>query len=313
MARFFTAADDELEEFEVREQNSTKGMVAAIIANTIFGLSFIFSKIALTYTEPSMMLVLRFGIAFLVMSTIALVRKGCLSLRGKPILPLLALGLCNPLIYFICESYGIKYTNASFSGIMIALIPMVSTVFSVIFLKEELKKSKIKWILLALLGVIIITVTQSTGGSIQLKGVMFMVIAVISASAFTILSASLANQFTSFERTYIMMMVGMMAFFVMALLQLGGNFKPAFLSAVSNGKVLGAIVFLAVICSIVGFFCNNVAVTELSVQRATAFANLSPVISVVAGVLVLGENFSILYLVGILMILLAIYRMNREA
>ncbi len=295
----------------MREQNSTKGMVAAIIANTIFGLSFIFSKIALTYTEPSMMLVLRFGIAFLVMSAIALIRKDCLSLRGKPILPLLALGLCNPLIYFICESYGIKYTNASFSGIMIALIPMVSTVFSVIFLKEELKKSKVKWILLALLGVIIITVTQSTGGSIQLKGVLFMVVAVISASAFTILSASLADRFTSFERTYIMMVVGMVAFFVMALIQLRRAFGSVFLSAVHNGSVMGAIVFLSVICSIAGFFCNNVAVAELSVQRATAFTNLSPVISVVAGVLVLGENFNMVYLVGILMILLAIYWVNR--
>lgn len=297
----------------MREQNSTKGMVAAVIANTIFGLSFIFSKIALTYTEPSMMLVLRFGMAFLVMSAIALVKRNCIHFKEKPILPLLALGLCNPLIYFICESYGIKYTNASFSGIMIALIPMVSTVFSVIFLKEELKKSKIKWILLALLGVIIITVTQSTGGSIQLKGVMFMVIAVISASAFTILSASLADQFTSFERTYIMMVVGMVAFFVMAQIQLKGSFGNVFLAAVHNGKVIGAVVFLAVVCSIAGFFCNNVAVAELSVQRATAFTNLSPVISVVAGVLVLGEDFSITYLVGILMILLAIYRINRES
>lgn len=297
----------------LREQNSRKGMAAAVTANTIFGLSFIFSKIALTYTEPSMMLVLRFGIAFLVMSAIALVKRNCIHFKGKPILPLLALGLCNPLIYFICESYGIKYTNASFSGIMIALIPMVSTVFSVIFLKEELKKSKIKWILLALLGVIIITVTQSTGGSIQLKGVVFMVIAVISASAFTILSASLAGQFTSFERTYIMMVVGMVAFFVMAQIQLKETFGNVFLSAVHNGKVIGAIVFLAVICSIAGFFCNNVAVAELSVQRATAFTNLSPVISAVAGVLVLGENFSIIYLLGILMILLAIYRINRES
>lgn len=297
----------------LREQDSRKGMAAAVTANTIFGLSFIFSKIALTYTEPSMMLVLRFGIAFLVMSAIALVKRNCIHFKGKPILPLLALGLCNPLIYFICESYGIKYTNASFSGIMIALIPMVSTVFSVIFLKEELKKSKIKWILLALLGVIIITVTQSTGGSIQLKGVVFMVIAVISASAFTILSASLAGQFTSFERTYIMMVVGMVAFFVMAQIQLKETFGNVFLSAVHNGKVIGAIVFLAVICSIAGFFCNNVAVAELSVQRATAFTNLSPVISAVAGVLVLGENFSIIYLLGILMILLAIYRINRES
>lgn len=48
-------------------------------------------------------------------------------------------------------------------------------------------------------------------------------------------------------------------------------------------------------------------------REQNSMKGMIAVISVVAGVLVLGEDFSIVYLVGILMILLAIYRMNREA
>ena len=129
-----------------RHQLRSRGILAGIVCNTIFGSSFLFSRIILSHTTPAVMLMLRFSIALLLMLFLIAFRVIKVDYRGKRVLPLLALGLTQPVAYFFCESYGIKYTNSSFSGVMIALIPIVAAILSSIFLREELKKSKLFWI-----------------------------------------------------------------------------------------------------------------------------------------------------------------------
>jgi drug/metabolite transporter (DMT)-like permease len=295
-----------------REKKNRKGVAVAIVTNTIYGLSFIFSKTALGYTTPAVMLVLRFGIALLVMLLLIAFRIIRIDLKGKPVLPLLLLGLFQPVIYFIFESYGIEYTNASFSGIMIALIPIISTIMSAIFLKEELKRSKLFWILCSVAGVELISVTESQSGAIQLKGVIFMVLAVLSASAFSIMSRSLSDKFTSFERTFVMMVLGFAAYVIMGLVQYGGGFAPAIAEGVQHREVIVSVLFLSVLSSVVAFFGQNYSISALNVQRAMVFANLAPVVSVIAGVLLLGEPFTPLSAAGGALIIVSIFMVNRE-
>ena len=64
--------------------NTTKATLANIVCNAIFGLSFLFSKVALDYAEPSVMLSIRFLTAFTVMSLILLTGKQKVSFKNKP-------------------------------------------------------------------------------------------------------------------------------------------------------------------------------------------------------------------------------------
>ena len=58
------------------------------------------------------------------------------SLRGRDVRPLIALGLVQPVIYYLCESYGISLTNSTFSGVIIALSPIVGLGMGALFLRE---------------------------------------------------------------------------------------------------------------------------------------------------------------------------------
>ena len=58
------------------------------------------------------------------------------------------LGTMEPCIYFIGEQYGLKYSNSAFSGIMIAVVPIVTLIFAAIFLKE--RPSRAQWLFSAL-------------------------------------------------------------------------------------------------------------------------------------------------------------------
>ena len=80
----------------------TLATLAGLLGYSIFGFSFLLSKVALGLTTPLVLLSVRFLTAFLVMNLLVLSGKMRLSLGGKPVRMLLLLGLVQPVVYFIC-------------------------------------------------------------------------------------------------------------------------------------------------------------------------------------------------------------------
>ncbi len=115
----------------------TKALIAVILGNSIFGFSFLFSKIALEITIPSVMLAVRFTVAFLALNLVVIFGKFTnklqFSLKGKPLKDVLLLALFQPGIYFVTESYGIKLTSSAFAGTIIAVISIAA---GVVFVNE---------------------------------------------------------------------------------------------------------------------------------------------------------------------------------
>ena len=295
-----------------QKSNTKTATLAALAACIIFGFSFMASRIAMEHTTPSMLLSLRFLTALIIMSLLMLLRAGSLRLKGKPIGRFLLLGLCQPVIYFIGESNGIKYTNSSFSGIMIALIPIITATVSALFFHEQLKLKKLLWILRSLTGVILISLTQE-GGTIRFEGILFLLLADLAASAFTILSRRLSDQFTAFERTYIIMLMDSLFFTVSAAIESGSGYPTALRAAVTDPGVFLPVLYLSVLSSVVAFFCQNYATTYLDATRVNVFSNITPVVSVIVGALLLHEPFSLIHIPGILLILLGVYMVNKTA
>ncbi len=297
----------------MKQKNNVKtALLAALAASIIFGFSFMASRIAMEHTTPSMLLSLRFTAALLIMTVLMLFGAGSLHLKGKPIGRFLLLGLCQPVIYFIGESNGIKLTNSSFSGIMIALIPVITALLSSLFLREQLKLKKLIWILCSLTGVVLISLTQE-GGTIEFAGILYLLLADLAAAMFTILSRSLSDSFTAFERTYIIMLMGALFFTGSAVLQEGSGYPAMLRTAVTDLHVILPVLYLSVLSSVVAFFCQNYAASYLDATRVVVFANVTPVVSVLVGVLLLHEPFSPIHVPGIALILLGVYMVNKNA
>lgn len=80
--------------------------------------------------------------------------------------------------------------------------------------------------------------------------------------------------------------------------------------AVADKYVMLPVLYLSLASSVLAFALLNYSVTYLDAAKATVFTNLIPVISLLAGVLILGEPFSAVYLLGILLILAGVYKVN---
>ena len=292
----------------MRGENVTKrkAVIAAIVCYFFWGMSFMASRTALSITSVFTVLSHRFVSAFIIMTVLCFTPLGNVKLKGKPLLPLIMLGVFQPVIYFFGEQYGILHSGTIFSGVMIALIPIVSSLAAIPFLGEKPSVRQFLFSLLSVGGVIGIGMLTKNSGSLDWIGVVGLVVAVCSAAAYLLLSRNIASHFTPFERAYSMICVGAVAFTVPALISVRGNISEYYVP-LTNPRYILPILFLVVCCSVISFFLSNYALTGLSVAQTSIFANFTTAISVFAGAVFLHEPFSWLGLLFCIIILLGIY------
>ena len=285
-------------------KKSTLASLAALLGFSIFGFSFLFSKIALELTTPFVLLSVRFVTAFLVMNLLVLSGKMKLSLKGKPVFMLLLLGLAQPIVYYICENYGISMTSSSFAGVMLGIVPVIGLVTGRVFLKERCTAFQVVCAVLSVVGVALTT----TGGmgTVSVLGTILLLAAAVSSSLFSVISRGSSKYFSAFERTYVMFALASVVFTGIALVQNRQDLS-ALLAPLSVPKFWVAALYLAVASSVCAFLLINYAMNHISVARAAIFANFATVISVPAGILIMRETFEPLQILGIVIIVVSVF------
>ena len=286
------------------------GMAAALIANMIFGLSFIFSKLALSVTHPLLILSVRFTVAFLVLNILLLTGKIKVSFKGKPKFKLIMMGLMQPLLYFIFELYGLSLVSSALSGVIIALVPVAVMLLAVTFLGEKPTWMQVVCTAVSISGVAFVSILQNDDSDTYFTGVLLLVGAVICAALFNVLSRSESARFSPFERTYIMFLLGCVGFNILSLIVLKGSYLTELVTAVSDMKFIISVLYLAVLSSVAAFMLYNYSTTVISVVRSSSFSNIITVVTVLAGVIVLREKFSVIEYLLCSAIILGVWGVN---
>lgn len=271
---------------------------------TIFGFSFLFSKKALGYAAPLLMVAIRFLVAFAALNLMLLTKRVSISLKGKPVGKLLLLGLIQPVLYFVCESYGIEQTSASFAGVMLGLLPVMGLICGRIFLKEKITLLQGICVVLSVAGVAL----TSLGGPIRasVSGTLFLFGAVVSAAMFAVISRDISDIFSPFERTYVMFFLGSVIFSLSAVIMQGAELGNA-LANLGHPEFWIGILYLAVISSVVAFMMLNYALNYIEASVQTIFSNFCTVVSVPAGILIMKDQFSLWQLAGVVIIIISVF------
>ena len=99
------------------------GCLAAATCEILFGLSFIFTKSITAQVSDLALISWRFVTAFLFINLYFLFSRRRLKINGRNLKPLTRIAILNPIIYFICETIGIRMTTASESRSLPSLYP----------------------------------------------------------------------------------------------------------------------------------------------------------------------------------------------
>lgn len=269
------------------------GIFCALLANIIFGFSFIFSKMALSVSEPLIILAVRFTVAFLCLNILMCLGLFKINFKIFKNPALWFMALAQPFLYFIFELYGLSLVSSALSGVIIALVPVGVMLFSAAILKE--KPNFIQWIFTAvsIIGVSLISILSNDGNKNYVLGIILLIGAVICAAIFNILSRKQSTVTSPFERTYAMFFIGFLGFNIIGAIRYKAQFVPLILKSFQYQEFIIAIIYLAVISSVLAFLVYNFATSNITVIEASSFSNIITVVTVLAGVFILKESLNL--------------------
>ena len=286
-----------------------KGHLAGLLFATIFGFSFMFSKIALAYVTPIGLISYRFLLAFLVFEILRRLKVIKIRFQKQHLKYWLPVVLFQPILYFLFETYGLQKSSSGEAGMMIAMIPIFVSIFSGLFLKEKPKPLQFLFIFMSVAGILFIQFSkQSSGLSFDLIGLVLLLFAVLSAAMFNIASRKASTSLRPYELTYFMMLSGAMTFNIIYVIQLLIQKQlPTYFTLFREINLLLPILYLGVIASIGGFFLVNYALSKLPAHVSSIYSNLSTIVAITAGAVLLKEPLYYYHYIGSILIICGVY------
>lgn len=289
-------------------------IIFSIISEAIFGLSFIFIKSNLETVSVFTLLSWRYLVAFLGMTACVLLGFVKVDFRGKDLKKLFMLSLFQPVLYFSFETMGLSMTTASEGGTILTCLPIITMIFSAVFIKDKPTGRQIIFMLITVAGALIIGTLNGVTSSHNLLGYLFLILAMCCDSAYCITSQSLKN-FTSGEKTYAMTISGAVSFWLFALIEHGSKGTVSDLVTLPFEDIgfLICALYLGLGCSLTGYFMVNYSISIIGATRRASFVGIATVMAVLGGVLYLGDHFSLLQGVATVLIIGGAYGVNKYA
>ncbi len=295
----------------MNEKKQLKASIAALLTNIIFGFSFLFSKVALSYSHPLVILALRFTIAFAVLSILWGLGVFKMSFKGKKRTRILLMALAQPVCYYVFELFGINLTSSAISGVIISLVPVVVIILASLFLNERPTLSQVIFSAISLSAIALISLLSNDGAENTVTGILLLLGAVLCASVFNILSRKESTEYSPIERTYIMFLAGTVGFNLIAAIALREDYPAEIISACVHIEFWGAIAYLSIASSIIAFLLYNYSTSVLPPVKSASYSNLITVVSVLAGIFILKENLSAEQLVLCAAVIVGVFGVNK--
>lgn len=208
------------------------------------------------------------------------------------------LALCEPTIYFVLETYGIKLTDSpTYSALVVSTSPIFSGIAGIMFFKEKLTKINILGIVICLIGLaLVVTHGDKTCGEYFILGIVLLFLSVIVEVGYAIFTKELAENYSPSVIVMWQFLIGGLFLTPLAIFRTVPQFDT---DLYLSWSVLKPLLCLALLCSSVAFTMWAATIKNLGVAKASVFLAMIPVFTAILGVITGTETLVILQWIGI--------------
>jgi drug/metabolite transporter (DMT)-like permease len=273
-----------------------KGWLLFIAISVIWGMPYLFIKIAVRELDPVVVVFARAGIAAAVLLPLAVQRKMLHQMRGHWRM-LILFALVHMVGPFLLIGYGEQHISSSLTSLLIAASPLMVAVLALGFVKSErVNGPRLIGLLIGLAGLVILLGFDVGGDGQQLLGVTLVLLAVVGyAVAPLLLKHSPLAELPRLTVAVAECSITACILLPGALLRLP--------TGVPHTDVLVSLLVLGLICTAVALLVFYALIAEVGASRGVVFTYVNPAISVLLGVLLLRERFTIVTVAGFMLII----------
>lgn len=271
--------------------------------------AFPFIKIGLTELSPVNLTIMRlFTVCAIFLLFILIAPKKFSKLHKKDIIPLFLLGFLGIVVYHLGLNYGEQYMSASAASLIIATIPIFMVIFATLFLKEKITKKIAIGILLSLSGVMIISLVGTAGNPFEityLTAAFAVFVAALVGAGYTIAGKKLLKRYSALSLTVYVFLFGCLGLLPFVSSSLVTQ------AAAMTLKGWGAVLFLAVLPTVIGYILWYVALEIKTASEISVFLYFIPVLSTIVSYFMFQEPITWLFIFGGALVILGLLIVNK--
>ena len=276
---------------------------SALGAAFFWSFSFIWFKVAYQGYNPITVVIFRLTIAALLITIIAAFLKRLQKPSKEDFKLFVLMAFFEPFIYFLGESYGLKYVSSTVAAVIVATIPLISPVFAWYFFREKLKWMNVVGLAFSFFGVGLVVLNGSFQFNASPLGVGLEFIAVFAAIAYSIVLRKLVFKYNTMSIIAYQNIIGIV-FFLPVWLVVDFN---DFISRPFHPEAFQAIIFLAVFASTLAFVFFTQSIRQIGVNRSNTFINLIPVFVAILSYFILKESLGTQQIAGIFIVVVGLF------
>lgn len=274
------------------------GHLLAIVTVCFWGTTFTSTKILLRTFTPVEILTIRFAIGYLLLLAI---RPGIIRMKPKQEVYYILTSLAGVGLYYILENTALQFTSASNAGVIISTAPFFTALLSHFNGKnrESFKWNFLLGFVFAIIGIFLISFN---GARMDLNpiGDIMIVLCALSWAFYNILLKTVQTYghdlILSTRRIFFW---GLVAFAIYAPFT---DYSISFSTDFSGINILN-LLLLGAGASACGFLLWNKAVSIIGPVQANFYIYLTPVVTLVASIIVLNEQMTVLLAAGTILTL----------
>ena len=280
------------------KEHKTVIYIASIFAILLWGMSYLWTDQLINQGIPVFYFVfVRILLAGIILFLFNTASSRIKRIQRKDLPKFLALSFCEPFIYFICETLGLKETGSpTLSAMIIATIPIFSIAAGMLFFKEKISKINIVGILMSLVGIVMVAMAKGELGENFIWGIILLLIAVISEVGHASFTKSLSGTYSSQVIVMYQFLIGSVYLLPLFIWKGFDGFDAARYFSV---EVWHPILCLSVLCSSLAFTQWVGTIKTLGVAKSSIFSALIPVVSALIAWLIGREMLSTNQWIGI--------------
>jgi len=276
----------------------------ALISMTFWALSFVWYKDAFISYGPVTIIFFRLILSVSLLLIVTRIIRKDLRLEKKDYRYMALLSFFEPFCYFLGEGFGMQHVSPTTGAIIISTIPLITPfVLMLMNLKETIHFKNFLGMMISFAGIILVVTSDNASFAASLKGVSLLFVAVISAIFFSIILKKVGNRYNSMVIVFWQNIFSVLYFMPLFLaLEL-----ESFMASSHEPAAYLAIIKLGTFPSTISFILFIPVVTYLGATKANAFANIIPVITAIFSYFYLGEQFSLLKILGVAAVITGLF------
>ena len=285
-------------------------ILEATFAVTVWGASFVATKVAVQEVSPVTVVWLRFTIGVVILGLATLMRRQfALPERGE-VGYFALLGFLGITFHQWLQSTGLVTAQATTTAWIVATMPIFIAILGWLVLAEKISWRQGLGITVAVLGALLVLskgdLAALAGGRFGTRGDFLVMLSAPNWAVFTILSRRGLRRYPATGMMFFVMVFGWLFSSILFIIRGGLDEWPAF--SVDGWLSVG---FLGVFCSGLAYIFWYDALKAMPAAQAGAFLYLEPFVTVIVAALILGEPLLVSSLLGGAAILFGVWIVNR--